>query len=78
MSALAWVLLISTVIGLVLGGAMMYIAWGHNPQGEFHEEGVVHWGPWLLLGVTWAAFIILPGFVLAGIAKATRPREPEL
>jgi hypothetical protein len=75
MSGPGWVLLISTVIGLAVGGAMMYIAWQHNPQGEFHEASGVHWSHWLLLGGLWAALIAVPGALLAGIAKATMPRD---
>ena len=46
-----------------LGGAafMMYAAWQHNPQGEFHEtdgSGTIHWLSWLPIGAGWfgAAF----------------------
>jgi hypothetical protein len=28
------------LIGAIVAGAMMYIAWDHNPQLRFHEDGV--------------------------------------
>jgi hypothetical protein len=31
----------------------MYIAWQHNPNGEFHDAGVVQWGAWLAVGLFW-------------------------
>ena len=37
----------------------MSIAWQHNPQCEFHCEGVVHWGNLITVGASWfmASFI---------------------
>jgi uncharacterized protein YneF (UPF0154 family) len=46
-------LLLCIIIGLIVGGIIMAIAWEHNPQGEFHEPGNVHWGYWIMLGVSW-------------------------
>jgi hypothetical protein len=34
-------------IGLVIAGFFLYSAWQHNPQCEFHCEGVIHWSTWL-------------------------------
>jgi hypothetical protein len=78
LSGPGWVLSISVLFGTALGGVIMYIAWQHNPQGEFHQAGTVHWAHWLSLGGLWAALIILPGALLAAIAKATLPRRPGL
>lgn len=48
-----------TLIGLAVGAFMMYVAWKHNPQGEFHDETRVFWGYWLLLGFSW--FVAITG-----------------
>ena len=60
------------VIGLLLAALMMYIAWQHNPDGEFHEAGVVH-ARWLRLGLAWFAPCLglgaLVGAVLAFSAR---------
>ena len=54
------VVLLAMATSLVIGGVMMFIAWDHNPQCEFHCEGQVYWGRWILVGASWA----LPGFLL--------------
>ena len=46
------------LLALLRGTSMMYAAWQHNPQGEFHElaaDGttIVHWFDWLLVGGSW-------------------------
>jgi hypothetical protein len=41
----------SIVIGLLFGGAILYITWQHNPQCDFHCDGIVNWGHWLLYGL---------------------------
>ena len=53
------ILAVFTLIGLAVGAFMMYVAWKHNPQGEFHDETGVYWGYWLLLGFSW--FIAIAG-----------------
>ena len=57
-----------------LAGMAMYIAWQHNPQGQFHEAGVIHWA-WFQLGLLYvglgAALGALIGAALAyGARKA--------
>ena len=42
--------LIGILPGVVVAALPMYMAWDHNPQGEFHEDGHIHWRHWLLLG----------------------------
>lgn len=34
---------------------IMLVAWGHNPQGEFHDcqTGKVNWGDWFAIGAAW-------------------------
>lgn len=38
---------------------MMYVAWEHNPQGEFHDDTGVHWLYWLGIGFSW--FVAVAG-----------------
>ncbi len=49
-----------------MGGIMMSIAWEHNPQGEFHGYGTIHWGHWFLLGFLW----FIPTCVVATLLYA--------
>jgi hypothetical protein len=62
--ATAAVLLVSALAGGLAAAAVMYVAWQHNPQGEFHEEinGVlsIHWGDWLRVGLSWFAVVFVP------------------
>jgi hypothetical protein len=57
------ILAVFTLIGLAVAAFMMYVAWQHNPQGEFHDETGVYWGYWLLLGFSW--FIAISGIPYA-------------
>jgi hypothetical protein len=56
---LAAILIGAVLMGAVAGGLVLYITWQHNPQCEFHCEGVIHWGAWLPYG----AVAALLGFV---------------
>jgi hypothetical protein len=44
----------------------MYIAWQHNPQCEFHCEGIINWSNWLAVGSAW----FVAGFVLIFVVSA--------
>ena len=44
-------------VGALAAAATMTAAWDHNPQGEFHEAGVVHWADWLFVGGSW--FVVI-------------------
>jgi heme/copper-type cytochrome/quinol oxidase subunit 2 len=46
-------------VAVVVAAVMMYIAWDHNPQLAFHEDGMIHWGAWLTIGVAW--FVAIAG-----------------
>lgn len=59
-------LLLAAAAGILVAAPMMYIAWQHNPQGDFHEAGRIHWGPWLSVGFNW---FVLP-FSLGAIVAA--------
>jgi hypothetical protein len=50
---------LSAIGGVLLASGILYITWEHNPQCEFHCDGVVYWSAWLPYGA--AAFVI--GFV---------------
>jgi large-conductance mechanosensitive channel len=54
-------LIVSTIIGIILAFLMMYIAWEHNPQYEFHYEKTIHFGSLIIIGVSWfiASFIVI-------------------
>lgn len=52
-------LLIWFVFSLFIAGALLYASWQHNPQSEFHESGIIHWGQWLPIGV--GSFIVSGG-----------------
>ena len=43
--------------GISVGALMMFIAWQHNPQGEFHEGRVIHWQALLTVGVGWCLVV---------------------
>ena len=30
---------------------MLYAAWDHNPQEEFHTDVEIHWKAWLPIGI---------------------------
>jgi len=50
------VLTVAVLAGLMVAASMMYVAWDHNPQGEFHEldgSGTIHWLSWLPIGGVW-------------------------
>jgi hypothetical protein len=78
-----------TVLTGALGGGVaalaMYVAWEHNPEGEFHEmmelgTQLIHWGPWAAVGVTWFAVTFIPlvlvGAMVAAIAVRVRSAVP--
>src|SRR5580765_5635892 len=44
---------LSSAIALGVSVVVMWIAWQHNPQGEFHEQRDVSWGSWLYVGASW-------------------------
>jgi hypothetical protein len=52
------------LLGLCLGALIMFAAWDHNPQGEFHEETGVHWLYWPLRN--WGVASLLVSSLLIG------------
>ena len=62
-----------------IAALMMYFAWQHNPQGEFHSAAGVEWKTWLGLGLVWFLGVLLSGLLLAGgvrLAGAIIRRPP--
>ena len=57
-------LLLSVLAGVFVGAVMMYLAWEHNPQCEFHCEGTIYWGHWFLIGVSWAIPVVVVLFIV--------------
>lgn len=50
--ALLTSVILVVALALSWAGTMMYVAWEHNPQGRFHENGIIHWDQWLIIGGT--------------------------
>jgi len=71
--ALLWV-----VLSASLAGTVMYAAWDHNPQGEYHENGTTNWGDLLLLGAPVFLFaggpfaLVMLGYFLFSAFRASR------
>ena len=58
---------------------MMAVAWDHNPQGGFHEAGVVRWSDWLFVGGSWFVVIaiIISAVVYVGLRAWTAASKVE-
>ena len=57
--------IISIIVGIIISILMMNVAWKHNSQGEIHNEGVINYFYWILIGVSW--FIVV--FIFMAIVK---------
>jgi hypothetical protein len=56
------------VVAAAIAALAMYAAWNHNPQLVFHENGVIHWGAWLAVGISWFATIAgVPCIIALGV-----------
>jgi len=53
-------LILSIIVGVILAFTMVYIAWQHNPQCEFHCKDEIFFAPLLIIGTFW--FIL--GFLM--------------
>ena len=49
----------STIVGTIVSFFMMYVAWEHNPQCEFHCEETIHFKSLIIVGLLW--FVV--GFI---------------
>ena len=68
---LAIVMVCSAIIAATVAVFVMYVAWVDAPPGEFREVGtdgrlLIHWGPWLVLGVVWFSFVLIPSLLAGG------------
>ena len=57
---------LGAVIGALVASGMLYVAWDHNPQGEFHGELGVNWANWLFLGFSWFVPVSLVSSLISG------------
>jgi hypothetical protein len=55
-----WAIGAGCLVGAGVGALMMWIAWHHNAQGEFHEAGIIHWAAWLAVGWSSALVVAIP------------------
>jgi hypothetical protein len=67
----------SILLGLLVAGFMMFVAWEHNPQGAFHEEKLdgtttIHWLDWGLIGLSWFFPVAAAPLVVGALALAVR------
>ena len=79
MKILTIVILVAAAFGFFIGGVVLYVTWQHNPQCEFHCEGVINWSNWLTYGFIASLFgfvVSIPlgllGAMVAAIYKAKR------
>lgn len=52
---------ISTAVGTIIGLAMCYAGWRHNPQCEFHCDGFVDWYSFFILWASWLVTVSVVG-----------------
>jgi hypothetical protein len=61
------------ILGFIAGSLILYIAFQHNPQGEFRESGVVHFSPtaslFLLYAIPVTTIVFLVEFAIHTIAR---------
>jgi len=69
--------------GMAIAALVMYMAWQHNPQGEFHDNrGTVEWAQWLGYGA--GVFFAVSGIplviiaVLSAMRYFVRQQQPKL
>jgi hypothetical protein len=66
----------AAALGVVVAAFTLHITWDHNPQCEFHCDGVIHWETWLPYGgiAGLVAFIVaLPiAFAIAAVVAIVR------
>lgn len=76
---LAVSILTAVAISAMIGSFMTYAAWQHNPQGEFHEPGVIHYDSLLLVFGSWFGVVmgIASVFIISGMVIGSRARQRE-
>lgn len=63
------VLLLSFILSLIVGAFFLYITYDHNPQCEFHCDGVINWANWLPYGIIYALFSFILFLAMGFIIK---------
>lgn len=56
---------VAIFVGAAVALLMLYITWHHNPQCEFHCEGVVNWKHWLWHGLVAGVIGFLAALVVS-------------
>lgn len=75
--AWAWAVTLGSGVGLLVAAVVLSAAWEHNPQGEFHELGVVHWDSVLWLVGSWFVVFALAVALIARLLIAVdAPARP--
>jgi hypothetical protein len=69
----------AAVLSALVGSAMTYAAWQHNPQGEFHDSGVIHYDSLFLVFGSWFGFVmgIASVFIIGGMLVRSWTRRGE-
>ena len=67
----------SAVFSALVGSAMTYAAWQHNPQGEFHDAGVIHYDSLLVVFGSWFGVVmgITGSFIIGWMIVRSRTRD---
>ena len=68
------VIIMSVLLGAVAGSFVLYVSWNHNPQCEFHCEGVIYWRNWLPYGIVAFLLVCLPINVFGWVAKFAKSK----
>jgi len=65
--------MISTLIGAAIAALVMYNAWIHDSLCEIHCDGVINWGSWFLIGLSWffPVFVVVLVVIIV-ISKTVR------
>lgn len=68
---------IGVVLGALAAALSMFAAWDHNPQGEFHASGNVHWRSLLAVGGSWFVALGTPSALMARAVLFVLSRNDE-
>ena len=69
------ILVFIAIFSILTGSVSMYFAWQHNSQCEIHCEGVIYWGYWLCVGISWFILTFLPLFLAVILGRWYRARN---
>jgi uncharacterized membrane protein len=63
------------IVSIFTGAVSMCFSWQHNSQCEVHCEGVIYWGYWLGVGMSWFILTFLPLFLVVILGRWYRARN---